>query len=373
VVAAHDAAVDAAIGYLQRAAGFSRRGAGGAETLKVDGFVAAAFRHRTSRADDPLLHTHVLVANLARTSDDGIWRTLDSRKLFAHAKTAGVLYQAQLRHELTRRLGVAWQPVVNGVADIAGADRQLIDTFSQRRTAIVHHMAARGETSAAAAQTATLATRQAKSGHPSEAELREGWGRRAAAAGVTPGWHHQLLGRASWGRPDLAQLWNDLVVEEGLTESSSTFGRREVLQHLADRLPAGAPVAWVEQAADAILTHDTDLLVTLGPTRGQLSAVDVIRRGDGRIVAADIGHADPAVTMQVYAHALDGDDATAAETPPPPSSATDEHPPTPRPTSGNAVSRPLLVSRWCHRRRNAPDTGQGALRRFRGFRPRRQA
>ncbi|MEX2550628.1 MAG: MobF family relaxase, partial [Nitriliruptoraceae bacterium] len=65
VVVAHDAAVDAAIGYLQRTAGFTRRGAGGAETTPVDGFVAAAFRHRTSRADDPLLHTHVLVANLA--------------------------------------------------------------------------------------------------------------------------------------------------------------------------------------------------------------------------------------------------------------------------------------------------------------------
>jgi conjugative relaxase-like TrwC/TraI family protein len=132
-VAAAHAAVDAAVGYLQRAAGFTRRGAGGVETVPADGFVAAAFRHRTSRADDPLLHTHVLVANLARTSDDGVWRTLDSRKLFAHAKTAGVLYQAQLRHELTRRLGVAWQPVVNGHADIDGVDRELIETFSQRR------------------------------------------------------------------------------------------------------------------------------------------------------------------------------------------------------------------------------------------------
>jgi hypothetical protein len=75
----------------------------------------------------------VLVANLARTTDDGVWRTLDSRKLFAHAKTAGILYQAQLRFELTRRLGVAWQPVVNGHADIDGVDRQLIETFSQRR------------------------------------------------------------------------------------------------------------------------------------------------------------------------------------------------------------------------------------------------
>jgi conjugative relaxase-like TrwC/TraI family protein len=91
VVAAHVAAVAAAVGYLEREAAYSRRGAGGAETVKVDGFVAAAFRHRTSRANDPLLHTHVLVANLAKTSDDGVWRTLDSRRLYAHAKTAGFL------------------------------------------------------------------------------------------------------------------------------------------------------------------------------------------------------------------------------------------------------------------------------------------
>jgi conjugative relaxase-like TrwC/TraI family protein len=287
VVAAHDAAVDAAVGYLQRAAGFSRRGAGGAETVEVDGFVAAAFRHRTSRADDPLLHTHVLVANLARTSDDGVWRTLDSRKLFVHAKTAGVLYQAQLRYELTTRLGVAWQPVVNGVADIAGVDRALIETFSRRRAQIVELLAARSETSAAAAQTATLATRQAKSERSSEAELRQLWFRRAVAAGVTPGWHRQLTARTGWQQPDVAALWQQLVEEEGLTQSSSSFTRREVLQQLAGLLPAGAPVDWCEGVAELLLTHDRDLLVTLGPTRGQLTGVDVIRRGDGRIVPAD--------------------------------------------------------------------------------------
>jgi Ti-type conjugative transfer relaxase TraA len=287
VVAAHDAAVDAAIGYLQRAAGYTRRGAGGTETVRVDGFVAAAFRHRTSRADDPLLHTHVLVANLARTTDDGIWRTLDSRKLFAHAKTAGVLYQAHLRHELTRRLGIGWQPVVNGHADIDGVDRQLIETFSQRRTQIVEHMASRGERSAPAAQAATLATRQAKTGHPSEAELREVWTHRARQAGLEPGWSLQLIGQRRWERPALGKLWQRLVVEEGLTASSSTFTRRDLLQQLAGQLPDGAPVDDLEQAADAILTHDTDLLVSLGPTRGHLTGVDVIRRGDGRVVPVD--------------------------------------------------------------------------------------
>jgi hypothetical protein len=32
-----------------------------------------------------------------------------------------------------------------------------------------------------------------------------------------------------------------------------------------------------------------------------------------KVVSQRIGHAYPAVTMQVYAHALEGDDATAAE------------------------------------------------------------
>ncbi|TVP75558.1 MAG: conjugative relaxase, partial [Nitriliruptor sp.] len=288
VVAAHDAAVDAAIGYLQRAAGFSRRGAGGAETVPVDGFVAAAFRHRTSRADDPLLHTHVLVANLARTTDDGVWRTLDSRKLYAHAKTAGILYQAHLRHELTVRLGVAWQPVVNGVADIDGVDRQLIETFSQRRNTIVQHMEQRGETSAAAAQTATLATREAKGERVSEAELRDGWFDRATAAGVRPGWHRQLVGNTSWQQPDVAELWQHLVADEGLTQASSSFTRRDVLQQLAGQLPAGAPVEWCERVAEVLLTSDTNLLVALGPTRGNLTQVDVIRRGDGGIIPVDL-------------------------------------------------------------------------------------
>src|SRR6056297_1104521 len=289
VVAAHDAAVDAAVGYLQRSAGFSRRGAGGAETVAVDGFVAAAFRHRTSRADDPLLHTHVLVANLARACDDRVWRTLDSRKLYAHAKTAGILYQAHLRHELTVRLGVAWQQVSNGYADIDGVDRQLIKAFSRRRSAIVQHMTERGESSAAAAQTATLATRQAKGERVSEAELRDGWFDRATAAGVRPGWHRQLVGNTSWQQPDVAGLWQQLVVDEGLTQTSSSFTRRDVLQQLAGWLPAGAPVQWCERVADALLTSDTDLLVALGPTRGNLTQVDVIRRSAGRVVPVDPG------------------------------------------------------------------------------------
>ncbi len=101
---AHDRAVAAALGYLERQAGWSRRGVDGVERVRVAGLVAAAFRHRSSRAGDPLLHTHVLLANLGQATDDGCWRTLDARQLYRHAKTAGYVYQAALRTELTRRL-----------------------------------------------------------------------------------------------------------------------------------------------------------------------------------------------------------------------------------------------------------------------------
>jgi ATP-dependent exoDNAse (exonuclease V) alpha subunit len=90
-----------------------------------------------------------------------------------------------------------------------------------------------------------------------------------------------------WRRPELGELWQQLVVEEELTASSSSFTRRDVLQQLAGRLTAGAPVAYLEDAADTILTHGSNLLVALGPTRGQLTGVDAIRRDDGRLVPTD--------------------------------------------------------------------------------------
>lgn len=88
VLAGHDEAVRQAMGYLERHACFTRRGAGGTNVIGGEGFLAAAFRHRTSRAGDPQLHTHVLVPNLVR-GVDGRWSALDGRFLYAHLKTAG--------------------------------------------------------------------------------------------------------------------------------------------------------------------------------------------------------------------------------------------------------------------------------------------
>ena len=172
--AAHDSAVDAALGWMEREACRSRRGVDGTEHLVGDGFVAAKFFHRTSRAGDPQLHTHVLVANMTRC-DDGQWRTLDSRALYWQAQTGGYLYKAHLRDELTRRLGVDWEPVRKGAAEIVGIPEPLIRLFSTRRREIEDELANRDLHSPQAARVAALDTRRAKTHAVTPELLREQW------------------------------------------------------------------------------------------------------------------------------------------------------------------------------------------------------
>jgi conjugative relaxase-like TrwC/TraI family protein len=119
---AHEQAVHEAFGYLERSAAAVRRGRGGVTVHEAGGLVAAAFRHRTSRMGDPQLHTHVLVANLGR-GPDGQWSTLDARQIYAHARVASFVYQAVLRGELTRELGVGWTPVRDGIAEARACRR----------------------------------------------------------------------------------------------------------------------------------------------------------------------------------------------------------------------------------------------------------
>ncbi|HUO48141.1 MAG TPA: MobF family relaxase, partial [Acidimicrobiales bacterium] len=130
VGAGHEAAVEAALAYVERHALGVRRGTGPERRVETaSGTPAASFVHRTSRADDPHLHTHVVTANLAR-GPDGRWGAVDGRGLYAHAAAAGALYHAHLRYELRTRLGVAWGPLERGRGDIEGIGPQARRAFS---------------------------------------------------------------------------------------------------------------------------------------------------------------------------------------------------------------------------------------------------
>ena len=162
---AHERAVASAFAYFDDAVSVARRGAGGLRKIQGGGLTAASFLHRTSRAGDPQLHTHVVVATMIQGSD-GQWSALDGRLVYAHARTAGYLYQAALRAELTRQLGVRWRPVQKGMAEIEGMPDKVLRAFSRRRTEIEEAMTRHGSDGRDAAQIAALSTRRAKNRGP---------------------------------------------------------------------------------------------------------------------------------------------------------------------------------------------------------------
>ena len=258
--AAHDSAVRQALGYLEGKACRGRRGKDGVRQVRAEGFVAAGFAHRTSRAGDPLLHTHVVVGNLAR-GEDGKWGALDSRLLYRHAKTAGFLYQAALRAELTERLGVEWGPVRRGCADLAGVPRSVIEHFSQRREEVVEHMREHGVHSARAAEVAVLETRRSKEAPEPIERLREQWRSRAAEHGLGREAVDALVGR------ELERLGDRRPAPDELTEQASTFTRRDVVQAVAAAQADGAPVERVEELADELLARAD--IVELQPIGGK--------------------------------------------------------------------------------------------------------
>ncbi|MEM1334762.1 MAG: MobF family relaxase, partial [Actinomycetota bacterium] len=290
IVEALDVAVRDSISWLEREACFVRRGSNnreaktapfeqfGTRRLPAKGFIAAAFDHRTSRAGDPQLHTHVLVANLAQ-GPDGRWTALDGQGLYRSKIAAGTVFQTALRNELTRRLGVEWTPVHNGVADVAGISKRVLKHFSKRRNEIEDELERTGRTGAAAAAQVTLATRTAK--HDLDQQtLDQNWLDDGASIGFGPDDINQLLGmrrpasrldsldagllievrradpmtgemtRLHLARDDFAAL-----VSHHLPERDARITRHEIQNAVAEHLATSVDTAMLERLTDAVLAH----------------------------------------------------------------------------------------------------------------------
>jgi conjugative relaxase-like TrwC/TraI family protein len=263
VLAAHRTAVGAAVSYLEQWAGHGLRGHQGdgqrAARIRTDGLIIAAFEHLTSRADDPQLHTHLVVANLVR-GVDGRWSALDTRALFRQQRTAGYLYQAVLRGQLTARLGVGWTPVRNGLAEIAGVSPRLIREFAVRRRQIEARLDGTGASGFRASRVACLATRPAKTGR-TLVDLQGEWRARAARyvgdATVTLRATLGLTVAPSVADVDMDALAGHVVGPGGITAKQTGFDRGELTRHLLDLLPAGTALTHrdAEALVDELLTH----------------------------------------------------------------------------------------------------------------------
>ena len=160
---AHNDAVTAALAYLDDSAVFVRRGHDGTIVEAGEGLIAAAYLHRMSRSLDPQLHTHVVAANFTR-GPDGRFTALHGAPLYRAAKTAGYLYQAQLRATISERLGLEWGEVRNGAAELADVPAEILVEFSKRRQEMLRAAELGGISldTKAGGEAAALATRDRK-------------------------------------------------------------------------------------------------------------------------------------------------------------------------------------------------------------------
>ncbi|MEV4237188.1 MobF family relaxase [Nocardia sp. NPDC049737] len=292
VEAAHHAAVDDALRWLEEHAIFTRLGRNGIRQVDVDGMVAARFVHRDSRAGDPDLHTHALIANRART-DDGRWRTLDGTAIYRAVVTVSEIYNTRLEHHLEDLVGVEFaerpstDPSKRAIREIVGIPTLLIEAWSRREAAIkerVGELAARFQhrfdreptptEMYALAQQATLETRPSKHHLRSLAEQRSTW--RAQAMSLLGGREalsEMIVGVLNPVRPQrvaVTTAWINRTAQrviEVVSEHRSTWQTTNLRAEIERQLRGHIRSRDWEQAAEQVLAE------TLSPEH-------VIARGD---------------------------------------------------------------------------------------------
>jgi conjugative relaxase-like TrwC/TraI family protein len=227
IVQAHHAAMEDVLGFMEREVAATRVGKGGVARMPVRGVMATGYDHYDSRAGDPQLHTHLVVANKVQGAD-GKWRTLDSRALHRATVALSETYNAYLSDHTARLLGASWAPVDRGRDrntgwEIGGVPALLLDEFSRRTRGntggvegieqttarlVDEYRQRHGRSPSARAftrlrQQATLMTRPEKQLH-SLAELTVDWRERAT----------RLLGQeaTTWAQNLVAHMPGDVLL-----------------------------------------------------------------------------------------------------------------------------------------------------------------
>jgi conjugative relaxase-like TrwC/TraI family protein len=267
-LSAHRAAVHSTVEYLEANACQVRRGGRDGYGLRAEtahGLIGAAFTHFTSRAADPQVHTHLVIANMAEGAD-GRFTALHPTALFEHRRAAGYLYQTVLRQELHSRLGVEFDPVVKGSAEIAGIPKGARRVFSKRRTAIEAELAAVGGRGERASQTASLKTRQPKDHGLVLDDLLWRWRDEASRAGID-------IGRLPTTRARRRRLPTGEDLAEALVLDRATFSFPDLVATTAALSPDGSTLDDINRTVSSFL--ESPLAIPLADT-GRWTTAEIL-------------------------------------------------------------------------------------------------
>ena len=263
LVAAHEWAVRTALGLAEVHFSATRIREDGTIRREATGnLVIASFRHGTSRALDPQLHTHNIILNMTR-DETGQWRSLEPRAFYQMQKQMGAIYRQELAAGV-QRLGYEIERGKDSTFEIAAIGEKTLEAFSQRSAAIEARLAERGKSreqaSAAEKQIAALDTRLAKEAVP-HSELIGAWREAADAAG--------------WGE----QARRGLVAQAGARAEAIAFGADQTFAR--------------ELAADRALAQGAAML----GERQSVFTTTALHEAAGRFGMGRVGHDDIAAAM----------------------------------------------------------------------------
>jgi len=139
LIEAHKRAVRKGFAELERFASRQKNSLTRRDWEMTGNLCAAAFTHDASRALDPQLHTHFVIANATRSAS-GRWYALEECHMYKAVRYAGKAYQNELAREV-KALGYEIREVrdkkgqVTGF-EIEGVSDELCKRFSKRREEI---------------------------------------------------------------------------------------------------------------------------------------------------------------------------------------------------------------------------------------------
>ncbi len=140
LLAAHDRAAVVAFGELEKFATCQANTAFKRQNRITGNVVAATFRHTASRALDPQVHTHFVVANATWDQATKTWKALNEFEMVRAVRYAGKVYQNELARSC-RELGYEITPARDARGtiigfEIAGVSEEIRTRFSKRRAEV---------------------------------------------------------------------------------------------------------------------------------------------------------------------------------------------------------------------------------------------
>ena len=130
ILDAHREASDIALKELESFAATRIRKDGAMDDRTTGNLIGAAFRHTSSRALDPQLHTHFTLFNATFDPVEKRWKALQSSRMYDAIRYGTAVY----RNELAKRLhglGYDTRQSAHGF-EVVGVDQKLIERFSKR-------------------------------------------------------------------------------------------------------------------------------------------------------------------------------------------------------------------------------------------------